>query len=148
MFPRLFLSIYAIYLASLRHNTAEIATFSRLQERVINVRWCCFCARLFWLGHCRTPRGADVRFASSTEGRVWHRPALSRAVWFDSWCSCGYRQSFHCGRCWWCCHCHFLWSILDSLFSWLTVQRRICSHFTVFIFKPTTFDEAHIAISL
>ena len=70
MFLRLFLSIYVIYLASIHRCIAEIATFSRLQERVINVRWCCFCARLFWLGHCRTPRGADGRFASSAERRT------------------------------------------------------------------------------
>ena len=68
MFLRLFLSIYVIYLASLHLHTAEIATFSRLQERVINVQWCCFCARLFWLGHCRTPRGADGRIASREMG--------------------------------------------------------------------------------
>ena len=61
----------------LRLQTAEIATFSRLQERVINVRWCCFCARLFWLGHCRTPRGADGRLASR---RVGPSPL--------GWCSC------------------------------------------------------------
>ena len=55
-FLRLFLSIYVIFLASIYRCIAEIAYFSRLQERVINVRWCCFCARLFLLGHCRTPR--------------------------------------------------------------------------------------------
>ena len=64
--------------------TAEIATFSRLQERVINVRWCCFCARLFWLGHCRTPRGADGRCASScSDGPV----ALFFLLLFCCWSS-------------------------------------------------------------
>ena len=63
----------------------------------------------------RDPLRATLALTSSTEGRVWHRPALSRAVWFDSWCSCGYRQSFHCCRCWWCCHSH------SPTFTWLAV---------------------------
>ena len=35
MFLRLFLSIYVIFLVSIHRCIAEIATFSRLQERVI-----------------------------------------------------------------------------------------------------------------
>ena len=101
MFLRLFSSIYVIYLASLRHQTAEIATFSRLQERVINVRWCCFCARLFLLGHCRTPPGADGRFASSCERRT-----SRRCVFCCCSCCC-----FPC--CWCCCLCY--WRCLPFL---------------------------------
>ena len=143
MFLRLFLSIYVIYLASIHRGIAEIATFSRLQERVINVRWCCFCARLFWLGHCRTPGGADGRFASSAERRTrrscvfFINLLLLLLLMFILLCCCPCRCCYRCWACFLgclrsynCCIDQNLWSVLFQTTSFVYSLIHQSSHIT------------------